>query len=394
MLCYCCGSRCAAPDASSACRAGEYGAPDESESGSRTTSSAVPTFDASLALRLPAQTRLRGLLEDDMREDRVRRFSRQGLLALAHVRGADGDWSESAHADLEGLAQMLAAGARTAELTQMATDPYFLQRRLALGSHRHLLHDLDICQTALEQVVADERFEKRSAASGAALSRRQYVQQVRDFIEKNGPNLEGPGPARNLFKTLQDADANLSLGTASVRPLVLRFNAFVRASREWLDLVTQPLHRPFEVLLPLRQGPTHAVIGNGQAEEAAEGLRVELGQVLVINTARLQVVLFESPEISEESQVVASSLLSALSHVCVCVCVCVCMNVCTHVCMHACMYVYMYVCACVCVCVFNVPSLPRRTQPYPNPSLSSSTPLVSAHEYVSLPLARAISGVW
>ena len=235
---------------------------------------------------------------------------------------------------------MLAAGARTAELTQMATDPYFLQRRLALGSHRHLLHDLDICQTALEQVVADERFEKRSAASGAALSRRQYVQQVRDFIEKNGPNLEGPGPARNLFKTLQDADANLSLGTASVRPLVLRFNAFVRASREWLDLVTQPLHRPFEVLLPLRQGPTHAVIGNGQAEEAAEGLRVELGQVLVINTARLQVVLFESPEISEESQVVASSLLSALSHVCVCVCVCVCMNVCTHVCMHACMYVY------------------------------------------------------
>jgi hypothetical protein len=74
----------------------------------------------------------------------------------------------------------------------------------------HLLRDLDICQKALEQVVAHERFEKRSAASGAALSRRQYVQSVRDFIEKNGPNFQGPGCARNLFKALQDANSHKS----------------------------------------------------------------------------------------------------------------------------------------------------------------------------------------
>jgi hypothetical protein len=96
----------------------------------------VSSVDAALALRLPAQTRLRGMLEQDMRADRMRRFSRQGLRALTHARGPNGDWSESTHADLEGLAQMLAAGERTAELTQIATDPYFLQRRLALGSHR------------------------------------------------------------------------------------------------------------------------------------------------------------------------------------------------------------------------------------------------------------------
>ena len=115
---------------------GESGAAALSESGGRAISSVVPSVDAALALRLPAQTRLRGMLEQDMREDRVRRFSRQGLRALTQARGPDGDWSESTHADLEGLAQMLAAGERTAELTQIATDPYFLQRRLALGSHR------------------------------------------------------------------------------------------------------------------------------------------------------------------------------------------------------------------------------------------------------------------
>ena len=114
---------------------GESGASALRESGGRATSSVVPSVDAAL-LRLPAQTRLRGMLEQDMRADRVRRFSRQGLRALTHARGPNGDWSESTHADLEGLAQMLAAGERTAELTQIVTDPYFLQRRLALGSHR------------------------------------------------------------------------------------------------------------------------------------------------------------------------------------------------------------------------------------------------------------------
>jgi len=115
---------------------GESGAAALSKSGGRATSSVVPSVDAALALRLPAQTRLRGMLEQDMREDRVRRLSRQGLRALSHARGPNGDWSESTNSDLEGLAQMLAAGERTAELTQIVTDPYFLQRRLALGSHR------------------------------------------------------------------------------------------------------------------------------------------------------------------------------------------------------------------------------------------------------------------
>jgi hypothetical protein len=56
---------------------------------------------------------------------------------------------------------MLANGQCTAELTQMVSDPYFLQRRLALSSQRHLLDDMDACEEALELLVRRERFEQR-----------------------------------------------------------------------------------------------------------------------------------------------------------------------------------------------------------------------------------------
>lgn len=196
---------------------------------------------------------------------------------------------------------MLAKGHRTAALTQMLSDPYFLQRRLALGSHRHLLHDLDVCQKELEEVIMRQRFEQRSTADDAALSRRHYLRKIRQFVEEEGAALEGPMHAKDLFKLLGNPDKQLSLGPASVVPLVLRFNSFVRASHKWLELIKNPHKRSFRVFLPLKYGAATNIAQREQSEEAAEGIRIELGRVLVVSAARLQVCLIlQSPEMSED----------------------------------------------------------------------------------------------
>jgi len=72
--------------------------------------------------------------------------------------------------EFEGLAQMLATGQCTAELTQMLSDPYYLQRRLALGSYHDLLHELDVCEVALQELVSHERVERRSTAADSGIS--------------------------------------------------------------------------------------------------------------------------------------------------------------------------------------------------------------------------------
>jgi hypothetical protein len=219
------------------------------------------------------------------------------------ARGAHGDWSDSTQAELDGLAQMLAAGQRTAELTQMLSDPYFLQRRLALGSHRHLLHDLDVCDAALEEVIRRERFEQRSSAADAALNRRAYLRLIRQFVVQRGPDLEGPVNARKMLEEMLGGKySELSLGPASVRLLLVRLSAFVRASNEWLAGIANPRNRPFQVCLPLRHDPAAQVAASRRSRaEAEEGLRGELGRVLVVNAARLQIgIVLLSPEVSEE----------------------------------------------------------------------------------------------
>ena len=120
-----------------------------------------PAGEQTSAARLPVQTRLCGLLERHMTESRIDRFRNRGLVALAQARGPHGDWSDSTSKQLQGLAKMLAHGECTAELTQMVSDPFFLQRRLALSSHSHLLADIDVCQDALTVLIQRERFERR-----------------------------------------------------------------------------------------------------------------------------------------------------------------------------------------------------------------------------------------
>ena len=232
-----------------------------------------------------------------MQQDRISRFRRRSLRALVQARGANGDWSESTMMEFEGLAQMLATGQCTAELTQMLSDPYYLQRRLALGSYHDLLHELDVCEAALQELVSHERVERRSTAADSGishccrtlilqshvlpiprhttslthcllpmhctaysssnpmrgifffetiLSRRDYLQHIREFIKDHGAALEVPVHAKNLFaELLTNPDPRLL--TAGVRPLVLRFDAFVRASHEWLQMIKNPKHRPFQV---------------------------------------------------------------------------------------------------------------------------------------------------
>ena len=120
-----------------------------------------PAGEQTSEARLPVQTRLCGLLERQMTESRIHRFRKRGLVALAQARGPHGDWSDSTSEQLQGLAKMLAHGECTAELTQMVSDPFFLQRRLALSSHSHLLADIDVCQDALTVLIQRERFERR-----------------------------------------------------------------------------------------------------------------------------------------------------------------------------------------------------------------------------------------
>ena len=151
-------------------------------------------------LRLPAQTRLRGMLETDMSAERIQRLSRLGKSVLAHTRGIDGDWSDSTQAQLDGLAQLLAEGRRLADLTQVLSDPRFLQRRLALGTYRRLIQDLDVCESALDNLVMRQASDSQSGVrEEAALTRRLYLQALRSFVLLRGPALEGPERAKGLF---------------------------------------------------------------------------------------------------------------------------------------------------------------------------------------------------
>ena len=196
-------------------------------------------------LRLPAQTRLRGMLETDMSAERIQRLSRLGKSVLAHTRGIDGDWSDSTQAQLDGLAQLLAEGRRLADLTQVLSDPRFLQRRLALGTYRRLIQDLDVCESALDNLVMRQASDSQSGVrEEAALTRRLYLQALRSFVLLRGPALEGPERAKGLFVEMLHQRQQgggvpgvvvpgvaKQIGASSVEAQLSRFSAFVSCGR-------------------------------------------------------------------------------------------------------------------------------------------------------------------
>ena len=196
-------------------------------------------------LRLPAQTRLRGMLETDMSAERIQRLSRLGKSVLAHTRGIDGDWSDSTQAQLDGLAQLLAEGRRLADLTQVLSDPRYLQRRLALGTYRRLIQDLDVCESALDNVVTRQASDSQSGVrEEAALTRRLYLQALRSFVLLRGPALEGPERAKGLFLAMLHRRqqgggvpgvvvpaAAMQIGASSVEAELSRLSAFVSCGR-------------------------------------------------------------------------------------------------------------------------------------------------------------------
>ena len=164
-----------------------YGTGDkENPAGGSTASgnsrSKASQSEASSELRLPAQTRLCGLLQESMHAESISRSSRRCLRALAQARGDTGDWSDATPAELDDLAHMLANGQRVSELTQILSDPLFLQRRLALGSHHQVLEDLEVCEAALEQTLTRQRYEQRFARADAALSRRHSLREIRHAV--------------------------------------------------------------------------------------------------------------------------------------------------------------------------------------------------------------------
>lgn len=150
---------------------------------------------------------------------------------------------------------------------------------------------------------------RRSADSSVALSRRPYLESIRQFIEDKGARLEGPEQARHFlaaalrYESGQGAQPHALAWRHGVRALMLRFNSFVRASHEWLEQQHLPHNRAYQLCLPLRYAPAASMVQAGQAYQAEEGLRHEFARVLVVSAARLRVALVQySPESCEDME--------------------------------------------------------------------------------------------
>jgi hypothetical protein len=131
---------------------------------------------------------------------------------------------------------------------------------------------------------------------------------------EQGARFEGTDQAKQFFAAALESESGRDAQSGggggrgrllawqhSLQPLMLRFNAFVRASHAWLQGQRLPRNRAYQVCLPLCYAQAAMVVQRAQAAEAEEGLRQELGRLLVVSAARLHVcLLLYTPETSEE----------------------------------------------------------------------------------------------